>query len=146
MRTRPDTYFLTTAIAERRVLLQSDANASLLSRLTFQYRDEGRYFLHAFVVMPDHLHALLTPSYDQSIDRCMQCIKRGFSNALGNDSRHAKRIWQPGFRQQRVRDAEDYLRRRSYIAQNPDDWGLRAYPHVHFSGPTLDPMPRHLRV
>jgi putative transposase len=146
MRSKPDTYFLTTAIAERRTLLRSEANAALLSKLTFHYRDEGRYFLHAFVVMPDHLHALITPSYDHSVERCIQCIKGGFSRAIGKDSHPAERIWQRGFREHRVRDAEDYIRRKSYIAQNPESWGLRDYRHVHISGPQLDPMPKHLRA
>ena len=42
----------------------------------FRYRDQSRLALHAFVVMPDHLHALLTPSSDQTIERCVQLINQ----------------------------------------------------------------------
>ena len=35
---------------------------AILFWLTLQhYRREGHYKLHAFVVMPDHIHLLLTP-------------------------------------------------------------------------------------
>jgi len=146
MRSAPDTYFITAAIAKRRTLLQDDEHAFLLSRLTFHFRDEGRYFLHAFVIMPDHMHALITPSYDHTVERCMQCIKAGFSHAIGKHGRMADGVWQRGFRELKVRDAEDYVRRKGYIAQNPEDWGLRDYRHVHVSGPLLDPMPKRLRV
>jgi putative transposase len=142
MRSVPDTYFVTVALSRRRALLKNDDHASLLSGLTFHFRDEGRYFLHAFVIMPDHMHALITPSYDHSVERCMQCIKGGFSRAIHK----TESVWQRGFRGQKVRDAEDFVRRKSYIAQNPEDWGLRGYSHVHVSGPLLDPMPPQLRA
>ena len=142
MRQIPDTYFVTVAVARRRALLQNEDHACLLSKLTFYFRDEGRYFLHAFVIMPDHMHALITPSYDHSVDRCMQCIKAGFTHAI----RRSDAVWRRGFREHKVRDADDFVARKSYIAQNPETWGLRDYPHVHVSGPLLDPMPKRLRA
>jgi putative transposase len=146
MRSLPDTYFVTAAIARRRTLLQNQDHAALLAGLTFRFRDEGRYFLHAFVIMPDHMHALITPSYDHSVERCMDCIKGGFSHSVSSSGLAPARVWQRGYREHKVRDADDFVARKSYIAQNPEDWGLRDYPHVHVSGPLLDPMPKRLRA
>jgi putative transposase len=56
------TYALTTVTYERRALFAKTANAELLMRTLFHYRDQGRYRLHAFVIMPEHLHVLLTPA------------------------------------------------------------------------------------
>jgi REP element-mobilizing transposase RayT len=97
------------------------------------------------VVMPDHLHALITPSYDHSLDRCVECIKGGFTLAIGRAHQAASAIWRKGFQGELVRHAEDYVRCRSRIAQNPESWGLREHAHLHVSGQHLDPMPRHLR-
>jgi putative transposase len=144
LRSIPATYFVTVVIGGRRALLQNDAHATLLSKLIFDFRDEGRYFLHAFVVMPDHLHLLITPSYDHSVERCVECIKGGFSRALGKDSRPAEEIWQKGFHEHRIRHSEDFVVHISYIAQNPERWGLREHKHVHAHGPQLDTMPKHL--
>ena len=146
MRPIPKTYFVTANIAGRRTLLQNDAHAALLTRLTFEYRDEGRYFLHAVVVMPDHLHALITPSYNHTLDRCVACIKGGFAQAIGSPHQAVAAIWRKGFQRELMRHSEDYVRCRSRIAQNPEGWGLRDHRHVHVSGPHLDPMPRYLSI
>ena len=41
------------------------------------YRHEGCYKLFAFVVMPDHVHLLLTPQ-GITLERTMQLVKAGF--------------------------------------------------------------------
>jgi putative transposase len=138
------TFFVTAVTSDRRAFLQSGRNAALLSRLLFHYRDEKRYQLHSFVIMPDHLHALFTPSSDQSLERCMQCIKGGFSYAVRKEIRTKMEIWQKGFHEHRIRDAEDYIRHQEYIARNPEKRGLREYPYVQTTGSELDRMPRHL--
>jgi len=51
------------------------------------YREQMRYVLHEFVIMPDHLHLLLTPEADISIERALQLIKGGFSYRLGKAKR-----------------------------------------------------------
>jgi putative transposase len=145
LRSNPATYFVTTVIAERRALLQSNANASLLSRLTFRYRGEGRYLLHAFVVMPDHLHAMLTPSQDHSPESCMQCIKGGFSYAFRKENHPQRGIWQRGFHEHRIRDAEDYVRHMDYIVRNPERRGIRNHEFMFVCGLQIDDMPEHLR-
>jgi hypothetical protein len=40
---------------------QVERDAELLIETLQHYRAEGHYQLHTFVVMPDHLHLLLTP-------------------------------------------------------------------------------------
>src|ERR1700728_5228354 len=69
------TYALTTATYERRALFIRTANAELVVNALFHYREEGRYLLrryllHGFVVMPEHIHVLLTPGERQTIERC----------------------------------------------------------------------------
>jgi putative transposase len=75
-----ETYALTTTTHQRHSLFVRTANAELLVKTLFHYRDQGRYALHGFAVMPEHLHVLLTPSESQTIERCAQCIKGGFSH------------------------------------------------------------------
>jgi putative transposase len=55
------TYFVTSATFNRRRLFQVAAKADLFLEVLQNYRREGHYKLHAFVVMPDHIHLLLTP-------------------------------------------------------------------------------------
>jgi hypothetical protein len=48
-----------------------------------RYRREGRFQVHAFVVMPEHIHLLLTPAPNETLEHAIQVIKAGHSHALG---------------------------------------------------------------
>ena len=76
------TYFITTVTANRRRLFQVADNANLLLDTLSHYRVQGKFHLHAFVVMPDHLHVLMTPSPEVSLEKAMQFVKGGFSHPL----------------------------------------------------------------
>jgi len=134
------TYAITTVTYLRRVLFLKTANAESLVNMLFHYRDQGRYLLHGFAVMPEHLHVLLTPAAGQTIERCAQCIKGGFSHQIRTKFRGE--IWQAGFHDHRVRDASDFRNQLEYIALNPIRRGLQSYAYVHseFSD-RLDPAP-----
>jgi len=78
------TFFVTSSIAGKRNLLQSDRSARLLVDVLYQYRSQGKYLLRDFVVMPDHFHVLVTGGQDISIERAVQLIKGGcFSRGQG---------------------------------------------------------------
>src|SRR6202012_5528734 len=111
---RTGTFFVTSATFHRRRLFQVAANAELFLETLQQYRREGHYKLHAFVVMPDHIHLLLTPQ-GETIERVMGLIKGGSSHRLACRGP----VWQRGFSDHRIRDKEDFLTRRFYIYQNP---------------------------
>jgi putative transposase len=73
------TYLVTAVTAERRSLFQVTATAELLEQTILDYHSQGKYVLHALVIMPDHFHALITPAADVSLKKTMQFIKGGFS-------------------------------------------------------------------
>src|ERR1700722_3517901 len=106
-------YFVTSATFQRRRLFQVDANAELFLETLQHYRREGRYKLHAFVVMPDHIHLLITP-HEITIERAVGLIKGGFSHRVGSKFP----VWQRGFTARRMRDRKEYEVRREYIHQN----------------------------
>jgi putative transposase len=108
------TYFVTSATFNRRRLFQVEANAELFLEVLQKYRREGRYKLHAFVVMPDHIHLLLTPQ-DASIELVVGLIKGGFSHRVGSKFP----VWQRGFTDHRIRNEDEFQTKREYIHQNP---------------------------
>jgi putative transposase len=109
---RPGTYFITTATHNRRRLFQVERNAALLVETIDHYR--ASYLLHAYVVMPEHLHLIVTPT-DITLERTMQLIKGGFSHRRASKLT----VWQRGFTDHRVRDDADYNIRRDYLHRNP---------------------------
>lgn len=137
------TYALASATYERRALFTRTANAELLVKTLFHYREEGRYLLHGFVVMPEHIHVLLTPAVGQTIERCAQCIKGGFSHSVR--PQFSGQVWQAGFHGHRIRDAADFANQLAYIAANPQKRGLSDHPFVHTNFlHRLDSTPAHL--
>jgi putative transposase len=93
--------------------------ARLFLKIIYGYKRQGRFHLHAFVVMPEHVHLLFTPAIDISLERAMQFIKGGYSHAAGVEFGSRREIWQRGFTDHRVRNVEDFENHRTYIHQNP---------------------------
>lgn len=100
--------------------------ASLFIANLFHYRDEGEYKLHAFVVMRDHFHVLLTIEGTGAIESVMQKIKGGFSYRARAELGFRGEIWQHGFTDERVWDAEQFVSARQYIHNNPVRKGMVA--------------------
>jgi putative transposase len=114
-----------------------------------RYREKGAYLLHEFVVMPNHLHLLLTPSDDTSLERAMQFIKGGSSHEIHQRRGHKMQIWHSGFHESTIRDDQDFGSRRQYIRMNPVEAGLVSRPEDWAYGSaggqfTLDPQPMRL--
>jgi putative transposase len=90
----------------------------------YGYRRQGRFEPHAFVLMPEHVHLLLTPAIEVTLERSIQFIKGGFSHALGTELGRKGEVWQRGFTDHRIRNAADFDAHRIYIHENPMKRGL----------------------
>jgi putative transposase len=88
------------------------------------YRAQRKFLLHEFVVMPDHFHVLLTVDCNITIEKAVQFIKGGFAFRAGRKLGFRAPVWQKGFSELRVLDAEAYLRVAEYIRLNPVNRGL----------------------
>jgi REP-associated tyrosine transposase len=120
----PGTYFVTFPTWQRRRLFVVESYVRLFLMTLYRYRRDGRFELHAFVVMPDHVHLLLTPAKDVTIERAIQLIKGGYSHELGTVIGRKREVWQRGFTDHRIRDDGDFMRHREYIHQNPVRRGI----------------------
>jgi REP element-mobilizing transposase RayT len=80
---RTATYFVTSRTFENRRLFQVEAKARMVLETLRHYRAEVGYKLHAFVVMPDYVHFLITPQ-EITIERAVGLIKGGFSRRVGS--------------------------------------------------------------
>jgi putative transposase len=138
------TYFVTAVTAQRRSLFQVTANAELLQRTILDYRSQRRFLLHAFVIMPDHFHALITPAPEVSLEKAMQFIKGGFSFRL----KSKPDVWMRSFNETQIMTKEKFDRCSLYIENNPVRRGFaltpEMYPFSSANGGPLDPTPMHL--
>jgi len=107
-----------------RRLLQSERNASLLIDVLRSLATERKFELHDFVVMPDHLHLLLTVHDEMTIEKAMQLVKGRFSHRLSHECGYKGEVWKRGFTEVQVMNRENFEIHREYIAQNPVKAGL----------------------
>jgi len=89
------------------------------------YRDLRAYRLHAFVVMPNHVHLLMTPLVE--VSKLMQSLKR-FTAREGNRmlGLTGQPFWQDESYDRLVRNASEFERIAHYIEWNPVAAGLAA--------------------
>ena len=144
------TFFITSSIFEKRSLLQADRCAALFVDVLFHYRDDGKYLLHEFVVMPNHFHLLITLDCRMTVERAVQFIKGGFAFRAGRELGFRPPVWQKGFSEVRILSPEAYSRSREYIHDNPVTRHLVTCPEAfRFSSASgkwqLDPVPQGLK-
>jgi putative transposase len=129
------TFFTTTKTSMGRRLLQSERNAELLIDVLRSLVAERKFKLHDFVIMPDHVHLLLTVEDEMTIEKAMQLIKGRFSHHLSHDYGHKGEVWQRGFSEVQVLNRESMAHYRAYIAINPVKAGLvdsaEKYPYCY---------------
>src|SRR5512140_599050 len=66
------TFFVSTKTWGGRSILQTERVAELLLDVLRVNRERGRFELHEFVIMRDHLHLVLTLAEDESLEKCVQ--------------------------------------------------------------------------
>jgi REP-associated tyrosine transposase len=143
------TYFVTTKSWESTSWFQVTKAAQIVVGKMLEYRDKGNYLLYDFVLMPNHLHLILTPS-SASLEKCMQLIKGGSSFEIHKLRGSRTEIWQSGFHESRVKSWADYQKKRDYVMFNPvaaklvecpEDWPFSSATGKY----ALDPIPQGLK-
>jgi putative transposase len=140
------TYFVSSQTAERKPFFRHERWAELFLNVLEHYR--ASYLLHAYVLMPDHIHLLLSPL--ESLEKAMQNIKGGFSFRVKKELGWQGEVWQKGFSDHRIRDIQDWERHIEYIRMNPVKAGLCEKPEDYRLGfqagsLVMDAVPQRLK-
>jgi putative transposase len=144
------TFFITSICAGHRFLLQSDRMKLLLLEHMNEQRNKRRLQLYEYVYMPDHVHFLLTPGEDVSLEKCLQFVKGGFSFKVKKILKLNTEVWQNGFTEHRIKDYADFVFHVRYIHENPVKKKLvsMAQEYVYSSASdrkNVDPVPEQYR-
>ena len=143
-------YFFTVNLAERR----TDLLVRHIDALREAMREvrRGRPFrIDAFVVLPDHLHAIWTlPEGDDDFATRWMLIKTGFSRHVPADERRSpsrrrrdeRGIWQRRYWEHAIRDDGDFAAHVDYVHFNPVKHGFVVDP----SGWPYSTVHRHVRA
>src|SRR5207245_11812386 len=110
----PGTYFVTFSTWQRRRLFVVERYARLSLKTMYVYRRQGKFQLHTFVLMPEHVHVLLTPTEGVTLERVVRLVKGGYSYAFGLEFGRHRVDWKRGFTGHRIRDGAVFGRSRDY--------------------------------
>jgi REP element-mobilizing transposase RayT len=90
--------------------------------------DAERYHVHAWVVMPNHVHTLLTPTTGHSLSDIVGSWKSFTAKQANELLGRAGQFWQEDYFDRFIRDEEHYARAVEYIEMNPVKAGLCTRP------------------
>ena len=104
--------------------MQTERMATLLIDVLRTYTLAGRFKVHDFVVMPDHLHLLFTVGEEMTVEKVMQLVKGNFSYRAKKELVYRDEIWQRGLSDIRITDEDSFRNHQEYIWENPVKAGL----------------------
>jgi REP-associated tyrosine transposase len=154
-------HFITTSCYQRLPLLASPRNRDQFLSVLEQVRRRYRFAVLGYVIMPEHVHLLLTEPQRGNPSVVMQAIKQGFARRLLSRLRKRKngqqlslwsepvergRIWQTRFYDFVVFSDQKRIEKLRYIHRNPvkrglvlepDQWAWSSYRHYAYGEPGL---------
>ena len=144
------TYFVTSRTWQGRRLFIGPDLCEMFVESLLGYREQGQYALHAFVLMPEHFHVLITPAEGVTLERAAQFIKGGSAHRMREERKLAFPVWQRGFTDHRIRDSDDYQIHVRYIEENPVKRGIAGSAREFAwssarAGVALDDIPQRLK-
>ena len=167
-------HFITTSCYQRLPLLGRPRNRDLFLRVLEQVRRRYHFVVAGYVVMPEHVHLLISEPERGDPSRVMQAIKQGFARRLLGRLRRTEhgqqlclgigpvergRIWQPRFYDFVVFSEKKRVEKLRYMHRNPvkrglvlepGQWAWSSYRHYASgeAGPVLvnEPQRADLRV
>ena len=119
-----------TFVTKFRWILPAPAREITLSSCCHDHRK--RYELHVAVVMPDHVHMILTPLIDEqrrevySLAEIMRTIKSASAHLINRRLNRQGPVWQEESFDHVLRSSEGLDAKVEYVLQNPVRKGLAA--------------------
>jgi len=117
-------YFVTTNSEAGNPVFADPQVADIVIRALYHLRSKERMKLHAFVLMPDHLHFVASLAVDETLASLTHSLKsytaKGINESLGTKGR----VWQHGYYSHGIRNEKDALEKIRYIINNPVRAGL----------------------
>jgi putative DNA methylase len=108
------------------VLLKPEIAA--LTENALLYFDQERYRLHGWVIMPNHVHVVVTPFEQQSLSAILHSWKSFTSKMANKLLSRSGRFWSTEYFDRAIRNEAHYGNALGYIAMNPVKAGLCARP------------------
>ena len=100
-------------------------------RDTLLHGDGTRYRLHAWSVMPNHVHLMIEPLADHALSDILQDVKSFTANAINEQTGKSGPFWQHESYDRLIRNEDEFNRCCAYVRQNPVKARLAASPELY---------------
>jgi REP element-mobilizing transposase RayT len=120
--------FQVTAVVRGRKRLFSDERLARVLEDALRFVRLDRAYVLAYVIMPDHVHALLIPRTPHTISQIMQTIKGYSARRINQVLETHGTVWQQSFHDRVIRNEEQLAAAVAYIETNPVKAGLVERP------------------
>jgi len=118
-------YLITAVTWRRRPLFASLAAGRVVALALGHQHERGNVRSHAFVVMPDHVHWLVTLGERLPLSEVVRMVKSWTGMRINRMNGTAGgRVWQGGFHDRALRRDEDLCAAARYVFANPLRAGL----------------------
>ncbi len=129
-----DLHFITFSCYRRQPLLGSERRRDLFLNVLEHVRQRYGWVVLGYVVMPEHVHLLVSEPPQRRLSTAIQALKLGFARRvlaeqrrLGSDSRPG-RVWQERYYDFNVCTAKKRVEKLRYLHRNPVRRGLVQAP------------------
>jgi REP element-mobilizing transposase RayT len=112
------TFFITKSLHPKRPALDPEARAIIVAAFRFAVED-NRIYLRAFVVMPDHWHALFALREPWTLPKFMHAMMSFVGQKTDRFLSTHDTAWQDGYYDTHVKTAKQFEYVAYYIEQNP---------------------------
>ncbi len=111
-------YFVTTVTLNRRNAFTDQAFAQFVVDLLIAIAAQFKFEVTAYIVMPDHVHFLVT-AVDEAADLTAMVKLWKQKSGFAFSERQHSRLWQRGYWERVLRDGDNPLSVCRYIIENP---------------------------
>lgn len=101
----------------------------------FHHFDSARYILGDYVIMPNHVHILVTPMVDWELTRILHTWKSYSGHEILRRTGGDPPFWLQEIFDHAVRSPKQLTHFRNYIRENPEKAKLRSGSYTHLESP-----------
>jgi len=123
----PPLYFVTICVRRRLFLLATDEVHFAFREFAKRGFEKKHIATSRYVMMPDHMHLFVSGSHAFKLEQWGRMLKSALGRVARRrivPSRSLSEIWERGFFDHVIRNAESYAEKWEYVRQNPVRAGL----------------------
>jgi putative transposase len=117
---------------DRQAIVRDDADRKRLLALWQEHAQTFKVAVHAWVLMDNHFHLLLTPETDDGLPKMMQAVGRAYVRYFNNRHQRTGTLWEGRYRSHLIDSERYFLACMVYLDLNPVRAGMVVNAADHF--------------